>query len=792
MDFGKKIAVIEKVLLAAILVFSILGGAFFGYIISEIRNYSGINNLKRFQPNIPTSLYDVNGELIAELFLEKRQLVSYEELPQSLINAFLAAEDKGFYEHFGINPMAILRASGKNFIASVKNLRPTVVQGGSTITQQLAKRLFTSGKRTITRKILEAMLSFQIEKRFTKDEILEMYFNQIYLGHGCHGIATAAEFYFDKDVRHLSVAESAVLAALPSKPNGYSPLKNTREAYAKHRDTLDRMVDAGFLDWKRADRIYREFWPDYIENIKLESPSKTALSKDIDRAPFFTDYVRQILIARYGEDFVYNEGLSVYTTLNLKRQLLAEKYLQDGLVHQNEVSSLAYERYSGSVDRELLESYNKLRMLFSLPAILVKDDVEILFKKEMADNILDSIDGLSLIVDTPQCNAMLEEFRNQVSGFSSTLNVEGAIIAIEPRSGYITSMVGGSEFSVSNQYNRAVQARRQPGSAFKPFVYGSGMEARLINPGMALPDTPIVDIDEEGETWEPGNYEGEFSGMVRLRNALASSINIISVRIYDIVGPEKIIDYASRMLKMPLSYFHPNPSLALGATELTPMQMCNAYAIYANGGKDVIPFTIRYILNRDGKELANIEEEVGKTIASKKIDGSIQIIPENVAYVMTSMMRDVIDRGTANETIRRNAGFTLPAAGKTGTTQNWTDAWFCGFTPDIATVVWVGYDQPFMSLGKHQAGSAVAAPIWANYMKDVYNGMPDPVFPDAPPGVMRVEICRDSGLLPSEKCSVMSEIMIPGSEPTETCDGNHYKMKSVLEKYMENEGLVNE
>jgi penicillin-binding protein 1A len=628
MDHQKKINIIEKTALALILLFSVLGGVFFGYINSEIRNYSGIDNLKRFQPNIPTRLYDVNGELIAELFQEKRELVTYEDMPQALINAFLAAEDRAFYDHFGINPMAIMRASGKNLFATVKNLRPTDVQGGATITQQLAKRLFTSGKRTMTRKILEAMLSFQIEKRFTKEQILEMYFNQIYLGHGCHGIATAAGFYFDKDVRPLSVAELAVLAALPSKPHGFSPLNRTRAAFVKHRETLDRMVAAGFLDWRRADRIYREFWPDYIEKIKLESPSKTAISKDVDNAPFFTDYVRQILISRYGEEFVYTEGLNVYTTLNLKRQSLAEQYLQEGLARQNEISSLAYERYSGSVDRELMESYNQLRSIFSLPAFLVRDDIDIQFKKFMADDLLDSIDALALIVDTPMASSLLEKFRDQVAGFSSTLKVEGAFIAVEPSTGYITSMVGGSEYSVSNQYNRAVQARRQPGSAFKPFVYGAGMDARLLHPGRALPDAPIVDIDEQGQTWEPGNYEGEYSGMVRLRTALAASINIISVRIFDLVGPEKIIDYASRMLKMPQSYFHPNPSLALGATELTPLQMCNAYAIYANGGRDVIPFSIRYVLNRDGRELDNIEEEVAKSLAAKKIDGTIQIIPK--------------------------------------------------------------------------------------------------------------------------------------------------------------------
>jgi len=785
-----KLRKIELSAIAIIFIICIAGGLLFGYITSEIKNYAGIDNLKKFQPSIPTRLYDVNGELIAELFQEKRALITFEELPSSLINAFLATEDSSFYNHFGIDPMGIVRAMGKNVIASIKRGRPVIVQGGSTITQQLAKRLFTSGRRTITRKMLEAILALQIEKKFSKEQILEMYFNQIYLGHGCHGIATAADFYFNKDVRYLNVAECSVLAALPSRPNGYSPLKYPGVAYNKNRDTLNRMVNAGYLDSSRADRIYSEFWPSYIESIKTVSPTKTALTRNVDNAPYFTDYVRQILFSRFGRDMVYNEGLEVYTTLDLKRQRIGQQYLVDGLEKQNEVSAKANDYYNTMLDRGLMGSYNSLRLIFNLPGVLIKNDDETLFRKKMADELADSVDIISLLIDEPVANRTVETFRGHITGISSSMKVEGALIAIEPSTGYITTMIGGSEYSVSNQYNRAVQARRQPGSAFKPFVYGSAIESLKINPGTALPDAPIMDIDADGDTWSPGNYEGDYSGLVRIRRALAASINVISVRIFDIMGAEKIIEYASKMLKVPESRFNPNPSLALGTTELTPFELANAYAIYANRGRNVIPFAIRYVVDRDGNELVNIEEEVGNIIAAQEIEGNIRVISEEVAYVMTSLMREVIDRGTANDTIRATVGFRKQAAGKTGTTSNWTDAWFCGFTKDIATVVWVGYDRPFMSLGKHQAGSAVAAPIWAHYMKDIYNGMPDPVFSPMPPGVYYGEICAYSGLLPSEKCTDrISEIMIKGSGPTRTCSGDHFRMKSVLERYLEKEGL---
>jgi penicillin-binding protein 1A len=789
----EKLHKIERVSIILAVILVIVGGMMSGFIYANIKNYSGIENLKKFQPSIPTRIYDVNGELIAELFQEKRDLTRFEEMPQSLINAFLAAEDRDFYEHFGINPMAIVRAMGKNIVASVKTGRISVVQGGSTITQQLAKRLFTTGKRNIARKALEAVMAFQIEKKFSKNEILEMYLNQIFLGHGCYGISTASQFFFDKKVNHLSVIEGSVLAALPSKPIGFSPLRNPREAYAKNRDTLRRMVSAGFISREEADRVYEEFWPKFIDSLKTEFPTKNAFTKSDDKAPFFTDYVRQILLSRFGKDVVYNEGLNVYTTLDLKRQLVAQKYLEQGLARQNIVSAQSNAMYNGALDRSLISAYSQLRLVFGLPGFVVKNDIETILRKQMAEDDVDSMDALSLLVDAPSMNHCIQSFRQVISGISTSLKVEGAFLAIEPATGYISSMVGGSEYAVSNQLNRAVQARRQPGSSFKPLVYGAAIEARKINPGTALPDAPIMDIDAAGESWSPGNYEGDFSGLVRIRRALSASINIISVRIYDLVGADAIIEYASRMTKVPQARFNPGPSLALGATELTPLEMATAYSIYANSGRDVIPFAIRYVEDRDGNDLANIEEEVGRIIAMKEMDGTIQVISPEVCYIMTSLMQSVVDGGTAAQAIRVDAGFKQKAAGKTGTTSNWTDAWFCGYTPDLAAVVWIGYDKPFMSLGKHQAGASVAAPIWAKYMKDIYNGMPDPSFPPQPEGVFNGGVCAYTGLIPSDKCKeIIGEIMLKGSGPGKVCDGEHYKMKSVLDRYLEKEGLKDE
>jgi penicillin-binding protein 1A len=772
----------EKIFFLIIISASVIGGVLFGYVASQTRNFSGIENIKQFQPNLPSRLYDVNGELIAELFQEKRDIISFEKLPKNLINAFLATEDRDFYRHIGLNPAAMVRAFFKNLAAG------KVVQGGSTITQQLAKRLFTSGERTILRKALEAVLALQIEKKFTKEEILEMYFNQIYLGHGCYGLSSAARLFFNKEVKELNLIESAILAALPSAPRKYSPLENPHNAYAKNRDILNRMISAGFVTEEKAYKIYDDFWPDFIDLLKTEFTTRTANTGYTDKAPYFTDYVRQILLSKIGKNSLYNEGLNIYTTLNLKRQITGQKYLSDGLKKQNEISANSNKFTNLAVDRNLFRIYDSLGNIFSLPAPKIKNDAEAQFNKRMIDETIDDIDIISLLVNATEASKALEKYRSNVIGVSSVLNVEGALIAIEPSTGYISTMVGGSGFSVDNQYNRAVQAKRQVGSAFKPFVYGSGIESKLINAATSLPDAPILNIDEAGETWTPGNYKDSFSGLVKLRTALALSINIISIRIFDILGPDIIIDYAKKMLRVHESRFTPTPSLALGVCDLTPLEVARGYAIYANNGKDVIPFAIRYITDRDGNELDNTEESIGNTIAEKEINGTIQVIPEEVAFIMTSLMQSVVNSGTAYSAIRQNAKFTKPCAGKTGTTSNWTDAWFCGYTPEISAVVWIGYDRPFMTLGKHQAGAIAAAPIWANYMKDI--DLREKQFSPAPANVYQAEVCSYTGLLPSVSCfETNGEYMIKGGGPTETCTGSHFKVKSVLDRYIEKEGV---
>jgi len=747
---------------------SIFAGMIFGFIVSEVKNFSGIDNLKQFQPSVPTRLYDINGELISELFKEKRDIVSFDEIPRVCVNAFIATEDQAFYQHFGINYAAIFRAMIKNIMAG------KIVQGGSTITQQLAKRLFTEGQKTFGRKAFEAILALQIEKKFTKEEILEMYFNQIYLGHGCYGISSASSLFFNKQVKYLSAGESSVLAALPSAPGRYSPLMNTRDAYEKNRDILNRMVREKYLTREYSDKIYQEFWPKFVDSIKEEYPTKNAFTKNTDKAPFFSDWVRQILVTRFGEDVVYKDGLSVYTTLDLRHQEVADKVLREGVVVQDRISSSSNIYYKGAVDRGMFSTYNTMRMIFSLPGIVIKFDDVSRVRTLVVNELIDSLDFLTLLTDSRINQNMLEDFRGGTAlDVQSNLRVEGAFISVNPRTGHILSLVGGSNFNVDNQFNRALQARRQPGSSFKPFVYGAAIDNKVMSAGDVLSDAPILNVDEQGVTWSPGNYGGKYSGLVSIKKALAQSINIIAVRIFDIVGPDKIIEFASKMMKIPPSRFSASPSMSLGVSEMTPLEMATAYSIYANSGRDVIPFPVRYVQDRDGNEILNIEQEVGEILAVKQKQGTIQIIPESTSFIMNDLMKAVFDVGTARNVVRDIVGFNKKCAGKTGTTSNWTDAWMCGFTPDVCAIVWVGYDKPFLSLGKGMTGSYTTGPIWAKYMKEVYSFTKDPVFPDAPDSVYK------SG----------SEYYMLGTKQMHTESGGGQKMKSIIDIYMEQEGI---
>jgi penicillin-binding protein 1A len=722
-----------------------------------------VQSLAKYQPNITTKIYDKNGLLVSELFRQKREVIPYKKIPQHLKDAFVAVEDREFYEHNGINIKGIVRA----FFINLSSGR--VRQGGSTITQQLSKILLTSGERSIYRKIKEAFISIMMEFSFSKEEILGLYLNQIFLGHGTYGVESASQIYFEKHVWELNLAESSLLATLPSAPNLLSPIRYPKRSMQRHKIVLAKMVEAGYITVPEAEKAYLEFWPDYLDYISNVSPSRNAWSNRIDEAPWFTEYVRRRLVKEFGEEKVYEEGLQVYTTLDLNKQKAAQKLLADALERQTSVSSTLIFDNEEYFIKNFSDVLNLFTGIFDVPQYKRKgsrlaENTNDYFQSEMVDEL----DGLSFLAGMGDVNLFLERYRRGFLMDKDYQKVEGCLISIDHRTGYIEALVGGGEFSSINQLNRAMQSRRQPGSAIKPLLYATGFETGDFTPGTAVLDSPIVYLDNEGGDWLPENYEGEYYGMVRLRKALAKSINVVSVRIAEKVGIERVMKSYGKFLGIDpgdiKNRIPRNFSIALGSFEVTPYELTRAYAIIANGGRYVLPYSIRYVKDRKGEIILNDEEMVRETLRDREADGTMQIIKPETAQVMISMLRDVVEWGTGSA-----ASPQRPAGGKTGTTNSWKDAWFVGFTPELTTGIWMGYDKLGMSLGIGQTGGGVVAPVWGEYMREALENEPVIDFPHYA-GLVESEICERTGLLPSSNCrTVIKEVFIPGTVPEEEC-----------------------
>ncbi len=604
------------------------------YLSSFLKDLPNVTILRNYKPSLTTYVYDINHKPITALFQENRIWKNIEDIPPIVRKAVIAIEDKRFYEHHGIDLYRIFGA----LIADIRHKK--AVQGGSTITQQLAKNVFLSSQKTVRRKIREALLAMKIEHMYTKQQILEMYLNTIYLGSGVYGIATAAKYFFGKDVSQLDLAEASMLAGLIRAPEYYSPYYHPKRAKRRQKLVLDEMVKAGYITKEMAKKAYEE-------PLKLLSPK---LARE-NKAPYFVSYILKKLIKKYGATKVFRGGWKIYTTLNLKYQ----KYAQEAMAKSK---------------------------------------------------------------------------------------FQGAIVSINPNNGYIVAMVGGKDFSKS-QFNRATQAFRQPGSAFKPFIYTTAIMKGYTESSL-IEDEPI----KFPNGWEPHNYTKKYHGLVTLRAALAHSYNVATVRLLDQIGIKDVIKVAHEMGIT--SKLNEDLSLALGTSGVTPLEMASAYGTFATEGIHYKPLAILKIVDSNG----NIVEEnhpEGKRVLSKK-----------VAYIMIDMLRHVVREGTG-----RRAYFGVPIAGKTGTTDNYTDAWFVGFTPNLVTAVYIGKDD-HKSLGEHMAGGVVAAPIWKTFMEKAV-GKNSPDF-DVPEGIKLVSVCSISGMLPTPYCpSTTVEAFISGTEPTEYC-----------------------
>ena len=596
---AKKAGPLRRIRLFIALCLVVFAGLGFGYIFAAYQSLPAVGNNMR--PAVSSQVFDSHGRLITTLHSDQNRLpIDINKVPQNLQNAFIAAEDNRFYEHIGIDPIGIFRA----IFANLTNRG--IAQGGSTITQQLAKNAFLSQEQTLKRKIQEAMLALEIEHKYSKKEILEMYMNQIYFGQGAYGIQTAAKTYFNKDVNELTLTQCAMLAGLPKSPNYYSPFNNLNEAKKRKNVVLDQMVKYGYVSAAEAEDAKNQ-------DLGL---SKSHQSKEADEYASFIDYVSQQVAKKYGDDALYKEGLKIYTTMDVDKQHAA------------------------------------VRAMRNLP--------------------------------------------NNYTDENGLTQPQAAIVSIDPKTGHILAMVGGRG---QDSFNRASMAVRQPGSAFKPFVYLTALQHDMT------PDTTMDDQPVTYGSWSPKNAGGSYSGTMTLSDALAHSVNTIAVQLADKVGTKNIIANAKKMGITTLDAKDDNLAMALGGLTkgVTPLEMASAYGTFANKGVHVKPTAIVKILDRDGNVLedaSTLEKEETKT----------RVMSEREAYEMTTMLEGVIDHGTGTA-----AAIGRPAAGKTGTTDDNKDAWFVGYTPDIVTAVWIGDDTGSHSLGEIYGGT-IPAEIWKDYM----------------------------------------------------------------------------
>lgn len=596
---AKKAGPLRCIRLFIALCLVVFAGLGFGYIFAAYQSLPAVGNNMR--PAVSSQVFDSHGRLITTLHSDQNRLpIDINKVPQNLQNAFIAAEDNRFYEHIGIDPIGIFRA----IFANLTNRG--IAQGGSTITQQLAKNAFLSQEQTLKRKIQEAMLALEIEHKYSKKEILEMYMNQIYFGQGAYGIQTAAKTYFNKDVNELTLTQCAMLAGLPKSPNYYSPFNNLNEAKKRKNVVLDQMVKYGYVSAAEAEDAKNQ-------DLGL---SKSHQSKEADEYASFIDYVSQQVAKKYGDDALYKEGLKIYTTMDVDKQHAA------------------------------------VRAMRNLP--------------------------------------------NNYTDENGLTQPQAAIVSIDPKTGHILAMVGGRG---QDSFNRASMAVRQPGSAFKPFVYLTALQHDMT------PDTTMDDQPVTYGSWSPKNAGGSYSGTMTLSDALAHSVNTIAVQLADKVGTKNIIANAKKMGITTLDAKDDNLAMALGGLTkgVTPLEMASAYGTFANKGVHVKPTAIVKILDRDGNVLedaSTLEKEETKT----------RVMSEREAYEMTTMLEGVIDHGTGTA-----AAIGRPAAGKTGTTDDNKDAWFVGYTPDIVTAVWIGDDTGSHSLGEIYGGT-IPAEIWKDYM----------------------------------------------------------------------------
>lgn len=690
-------------------------------VISIYPKLPSMDELRNYQPKLPLQVYSKDGVLLGQFGEEHRVYIKFEETPPQLIKAIIAAEDERFFEHKGIDFIGVIRAIFNNIITMRRH------SGASTITMQVARNFFLTTKKTYTRKFHEALLSYKIENSLTKNQILELYINQIFLGERAYGFAEAALTYFGKPIDKLTVAEYAILAGLPKAPSAYNPVVNMKRSRERQHYILDRMHSLGFID----DKTYRDAYNEPINIVK------GSLKDATDSGGYIAEMVRQMLFDKYG-DSIYTKGYKVYTTIDSRLQQVGYKSLRETLLNYDITHG-----YNGSEkqieindennndeinDQDLIANFDTISDVGDLQAAIVIKAHKNYLNVKLRNGTNVELKGADLALANKYINANIKgkivrgsviRVRN-VNGkwvISQIPTVEGALVAIDPQTGAISTLVGGFDFT-KNNYNHVTQALRQPGSGFKPFIYSAALEKGF------MPDSIIEDSEVcyptggvDNKEWCPKNDARDFLGPITLRQALTKSVNVVTVKLLDQITPQYAIDYISKF-GFDTSNYKPYLTLALGANEVTPLQMARGFAVFANGGYLVTPYLVDKITDSRGNLIAQTQVT--------DIHSTTPVIDPRNAFIINSILQDVARYGTgarAYAELRRS-----DIAGKTGTTNDAKDVWFNGYTPSLVAIDWIGYDSP-KSLGTRAYGANLALPLWINFMKEALKGKPEMALP---------------------------------------------------------------
>jgi len=776
-------------LLLVLMGFIAVAGAITGAYYYVAASLPRVDTLEDYQPPVISSVYSDDGTVIAEFYKERRIVVPVSEMPEQLIQAFVSAEDSNFFEHQGIDIISIFRAALKNVKAG------GIVQGGSTITQQVAKSLLLTPEKKFSRKFKEAILAWRMEQALSKEEILYLYLNQIYLGHAAYGVQAAAENYFAKDVSNLSLAECSILAGLPQAPSRYSPYRHYDRARERQKYVLGRMVIENYISKEDAEAALEE-------QLKIHPRVNT----HIKNAVYFTQQVRRYLEKNYGEKELYTGGLQIYTSMNLSLQMAAHNAVRKNLHNHDKRQG-----FRGAIrtlsKKEEIDFHARLEKKFAGKAPLPDDLFEAVITREEGHYIFLQAGTLQGVLDTkktgwarlkkigPRPAEIPDSSENKIAAEGKNLQLsagsvvlvtltgeqigdlpelrleqtplaQGAIIALEPNSGMVKAMVGGYQFSTS-KFNRVIQARRLPGSAVKPLIYAAAMD-KGYTPATVILDTPLIyrETGKNGKkrVWKPKNYGKKFYGATTFRNALTHSYNVITIKILEDIGISYTISYLRKLgIKSDLNR---DLTLGLGSSAVTPIEMATAYSVFASGGIRTEPSYIISVRDRHGNVLESINPAdfpngpgAGQKLVQQKKE---RVISRETAWLTTNLLESVVRNGTG----WRAKALRRPTAGKTGTTNDLKDAWFIGYIPQLVAVSWVGYDQE-RPLGKNETGSKAAAPAWVSFMQEAIKMYPEKQF-TVPDSIEFHPVDPKTGFLTTEDSEEMNmEAFAPGTAPSE-------------------------